>query len=104
MMSAVSLLDETLRCPRCGMNYLHQGEVEVFVRHEEDGLSTAVLIDKHGAPKVGQPERNPSGRRDGLRISFTCECCHDENSSLKPWSLAIYQHKGVTMLVWDEPA
>ena len=43
---------------------------------------------------------NPSSRRDGMRMFFTCEGCHgSEDKSKNPpmFELLIYQHKGVTI-------
>ena len=86
----------TLHCPACGFFYLHHIKVDVFSRMQEDsptGLhvavdGTSVAID-HGADcKDG----NPSMRRDGLAVYFTCEGC--EAVSV----LTLVQHKGNTIL------
>ncbi len=84
-----------LQCPHCGFDYLHQKAIEYFSRKEdaEKGLHVSVtsldtvIIDDR---LVG----NPSSRRDGIKISFTCEGCS------APCSLAIVQHKGQTFLGW----
>lgn len=44
-------------------------------------------------------ERNPSSRRDGLVISFTCEqCSRDDPGDVI--ELTIAQHKGSTEIGW----
>jgi hypothetical protein len=102
----VSNLDEgQLQCPHCDGTYLHQTKVEVFWRGEravdgrmigrEDAPSIAVVIDD-GTASLGIPTRNPSTRRDGLLIHFFCENC-----DYRP-TLAIAQHKGQTMIFWDQ--
>jgi len=39
--------------------------------------------------------KNPSKRRDGIRIAFECEAC----GPVQP--LVIYQHKGETFVEWE---
>ena len=41
---------------------------------------------------------NPSYRRGGIRIYFTCEGCGNtlQGDDLPPYELLIYQHKGRT--------
>jgi len=88
-----------LHCPFCGFSYLHHGGVEVFNREFEDsekGSHTYVsgnggITYSHLGPMV---PGNPSPRRDGVLIRFTCEACDD------PLVLAIYQHKGQTYVEW----
>jgi hypothetical protein len=68
--------------------YLHHEKVEVFERNEdrEEGLHAVVTS---GAVTVDTSlEKNPSQRRNGLLITFSCEHC-----SAKP-VLSIVQHKG----------
>jgi transcription elongation factor Elf1 len=88
--------DETLRCPRCGGDYLHQGRVEVFHRKVEDGPWRGITVDR-GVPIADCSAPNPSERRQGLLIYFECEFCDLESSDLP---LAIYQHKGRTFVEW----
>lgn len=90
-----------LRCPVCGEVNLHQDTVEVFNRRQEDGVSTAVLVQKNGAPIVGHPEHNPSEHREGVLIVFWCERCHDpEFDQHRFFKLAIYQEQGNTLMEW----
>jgi hypothetical protein len=69
-----------LHCPRCGSLYLHQLGIKVFHRRE-DGENVAVItVDgaKAGielAPNTSSG--NPSARRHGLSIEFSCEECSD---------------------------
>ena len=88
--------DETLRCPRCGEDYLHQGRVEVFHRVTEGEPSRGVTVDR-GVPIADLSAANPSERRDGLLIFFSCGYCDLEARDLP---LAVYQHKGRTIVEW----
>ena len=91
--------DGILCCPHCGGNNLHHSTVEVFNRPREDDPSTAVLVKENGAPIVGHPLSNPSGRRNGILIEFKCENCGFDNPA-KVFALGIVQHKGNTFLSW----
>lgn len=86
----------TLVCPCCGGANLHHHRVEVFSRKEEDspdGVRTLVL---DGVTTIDQEvKRNPSRRRDALRIGFWCETC-----DAKP-QIDVVQHKGATHLFWS---
>lgn len=93
--------DDALLCPRCGSNNLHHGRVTVYDRGEDAPLTAVSVID---GCEIFHTEResircaNPSARRHGLAILFTCEGCG-------VWSeLTIEQHKGETYLHWREPA
>jgi hypothetical protein len=88
--------DETLRCPWCGGDYLHQRRVEVFHRHREEGPSVGVTVER-GVPIADLSASNPSERRQGLLIFFDCENCDLEAQDLP---LAFYQHKGRTFVEW----
>jgi hypothetical protein len=101
--------DAVLNCPRCGFDYLHHREVEVFSRSEDAPTVRRVTVVGVTAPGgiVGDcgpvtvehiPEAgagNPSGRRDGLVIHFECEGC---GTGLM---LNIAQHKGSTFMEWS---
>lgn len=83
-------------CSSCGGFYLHQGDVEVFNRCCEDaasGLHAVVMHDRVAidTSMIG----NPSERRQGLTISFTCETCHASPT------LKIIQCKGETLIEWE---
>jgi hypothetical protein len=88
---------DMLVCPACKFNYTHQEAVEVFDRLEDsDGIHACV---SRGTITMDRNmHENPSPRRQGLRINFTCESCHYEDSENcpPPFELLIYQHKGQT--------
>ena len=85
-----------LKCPKCGYQYLHHGNVEVYTRDREDGPSQKVLVSNGrvipAIENVGG--QNPSGRRGGIRVYFTCE------NGCKS-ALCIVQYKGETFLSWE---
>lgn len=111
---ADALIDDgTLLCPSCEEPYLHQCNVTVFERGEDDEYTT--VIAQNGAD--AQVNRfksddtcNPSSRRHGLLLEFTCEHCHADQftsgegnsywSAPNPFLLGIAQHKGVTLMQW----
>lgn len=83
--------DGYLVCPSCGGNYLHQRWVREYDRAGEDGETTVTEVHCTKVRTVNQDaDRNPSRRRDGIRIAFACEGCtaHVE--------LIVSQHKGNT--------
>ena len=87
--------EDGLICPKCGCDNLHQNEVSVFWRKQEDSaecasIGSSVLQTNYFV----DPGRNPSPRRDGLLIKFYCEQCDADPE------LAIYQHKGTTYIKW----
>jgi hypothetical protein len=95
-----------LSCPNCGEDYLHHVGVVVFDRAEDAPRVTRTSIrDGHvGSHIVAGDGENPSGRRDGVVIHFTCEQC--KAGDVFPMELRIAQHKGFTYLSWryrDEP-
>lgn len=94
-----------LHCPHCHSEFIHQQEVHVFNRIDEDLANTRssmkncsgepleeILPDK---PEPLPTPKNPSKRRQGLSIDFCCESCH------KLSRLLIAQHKGQTFLNWE---
>lgn len=83
-----------LLCPNCGFGYLHHEKVDVYERGEDatDGLHVAI----RGSAKVDRNMKgNPSSRRDGLRIHFSCEGCSVVSF------MTIAQHKGQTYLAFE---
>ena len=85
--------ESPLLCPGCKGNYLHHGLVEVFNRNKEDGGEGFHFKIKH--LHVNTDENmvdNPSSRRDGILIHFSCEFCGAEPV------MAIMQHKGQTFM------
>ena len=101
-------IGDVLLCPVCLKNYpdgegtwLHQEGVEVFFREEDSDKGIHGYIADTGSflavdGDCGRDSRNPSTRRDGLIIYFSCEWC----SPLYTFELRIAQHKGVTMMEW----
>lgn len=87
-----------LVCPVCSNTYLHQTDVAVFGRHEDEDQVKVVTVTESGAHEAeiaNSLSLNPSPRRHGVRISFWCEHCEDTVPDL-----AIYQHKGETFIEW----
>ena len=79
-----------LECPNCNGNNLHHGKVEVFDREEDKSTGLRVSIVDGASTIDTNLQRNPSERRHGLIIHFSCEHCE-----AKPL-LTIVQHKGST--------
>jgi hypothetical protein len=80
-----------LKCPVCGFDYTHHGNVEDFVRAQEDAPS---MLRRPGSNVISPTTDNPSSRRDAVRIRFHCEEGHH-------WHLDIAQHKGQTLVTAD---
>lgn len=98
---AVVLTEEygKLLC-KCGSDYLHQGNTTIFERGEDGDIVTVIAQDDCTAQVTNFPSRdtcNPSPRRHGLIIEFGCEMCGADGSVQR---LAIFQHKGNTIMEW----
>ena len=95
----VSIDDQhILNCPYCNDGYLHQYAVEVFVRKCEDsnvGLKITTVGESFSKSTDVQTG-NPSNRRDGIVIKFTCEGCEELPE------LLIIQDRGNTQIKWKE--
>ena len=90
-----SVSPQALNCPGCGECFLHQTDVNVYDRVQDAFTGQHVKIQGDGLVKIDcNLTGNPSGRRQGLTIAFTCEHC-----STAP-VLGISQHKGFTMIGW----
>jgi hypothetical protein len=100
-----ALNDNTaILCPNCDSSYLHHEEILINARAQDSDTGTCVHVSGIGDYCCGPIETKHieqasmalsiSPRRGGLLITFWCECCQ---SSPK---LAIYQHKGETILKW----
>lgn len=87
-----------LNCSCGGHGNLHHGNVTVFKRREDADVTTVIAQDGDTAQVSTFPSAdtcNPSPRRSGMLIEFSCEQC--------PWKsmqLAIFQHKGATFMEW----
>ena len=91
--------NSTLLCPACKYDYTHQEYYEIYQRNEDySGIHTVVKL--HGTTVDTIMKDNPSSRRQGMRMYFSCEGCHgDQEEGVNPplFELLIYQHKGVTV-------
>jgi hypothetical protein len=86
-----------LLCPKCHEGYLHQREVYVYFREEEDSvLGTSVNVTKEAVYTTRHQTGNPSTRRDGFTATFMCELCHGYVK------LCFAQHKGHTNVYWNK--
>lgn len=98
--TAVHIDDYDLTCPFCSGTYLHQSAVEIYFRKEdhETGIKAVILGGQyeHAHSISNNMQGNPSARRDGITIKFTCEGCENEPE------LTIVQHKGQTHINWKE--
>lgn len=101
------LEDNILLCPQCKSNNLHQGTVTVFNR-DEDGKHTQVTCvqkddDASTVLITDETTSNPSPRRNGMLIEFWCEHCFEVQEGDEIHDklvLAVYQHKGLTLIEW----
>lgn len=81
-----------LLCPSCDSEYTHQQSVEVYFRDEEDAKKgSCVQVGSRSVRRIPMTN-NPSDRRDGLRIHFSCEQCP------ALFVLDVLQHKGYTFV------
>jgi hypothetical protein len=88
---------EPLSCPNCRGEYLHHEVVTVYDRREDADFVTRTEVRKSSVSREAvnsENSGNPSSRRDGLAIQFSCEMC-----SAMP-ELTLQQHKGQTFLAW----
>lgn len=92
-----------LLCPDCGNGNLHQIWVESYFREEDAKVGKFCQASREGYAAFHGllPDHNPSQRRDGIRIGFTCEHCTDEVES-GTFVLAVAQHKGSTLMYWED--
>jgi hypothetical protein len=88
--------ENPIHCAWCGEFNLHHFKVEFFARHEDDELTQETQIELNRGRwanvtvqlVASRRSRNPSSRRTGLIISFSCEHCSGITE------LHIAQHKG----------
>jgi hypothetical protein len=91
-----------LLCPRCGSERLHHEVVTVFDREENAGtcIRTHVrrgAVSMESVPSAGSG--NPSKRRSGVAIWFSCEGCGSQDN-FDALELTIAQQKGSTAIGW----
>ncbi len=94
--------DAMLVCPRCHTpySYLHHHEVKIFSRCEDaEQIRLTTVNDDKTTVAIASNGGNPSARRDGLSVSFSCELCGAGNAG-ETMQLNIAQHKGVTEISW----
>lgn len=84
--------EAVLRCKSCGFNCVHQERVDVFERGEDQEYGVHVSVGNMKAVIDTSLTDNPSKRRDGVSIFYSCEACNDITR------LDIYQHKGNTFI------
>jgi len=91
-------LGQGLLCPSCGGGYLHHEAIDIFERPEDADVILHTTAGDTVTSKLEPADRseNPSPRRHGLFITFSCEGC-DATPILD-----IHQHKGGTFLRWRE--
>lgn len=92
--------DSTLTCPRCGGSYLHHRSGVFYERGEDDESTVKITVGDFESNMVVVPSKssgNPSRRRDGFVMRFSCESCSKSEPDLE---LSIAQHKGQTLISW----
>ena len=92
-----------LLCEECGGEYLHQEKIEIFERSEDSSHGLKVTTQNNGQCVLSQSmAENPSPRRQGVRIIFSCEFCPSDGDPCVGGKLTtvleIIQHKGGTYL------
>ncbi len=87
-----------LVCPNCGEEYLHHEGIVSYDRTEDSNVLLKTKIkryDVHSEYVNSEGSGNPSDRRDGVAIHFSCECCYAD------MRLTLAQHKGRTFVAWE---
>lgn len=93
-------IDNHLLCPTCGEDYLHDcgvadmNNVDDCVR----SVSNVILVEDGKVTKSDSNVKLPF-RGGSIAIKFWCETCNPENNKKY---LYISQHKGNTILSWEE--
>ena len=93
-MSVTTFKEAVLTCPSCGVTYVHQQSADQYWRSEDAVEGTHVTSSAERTTVDGDMVGNPSPRRYGLVLKFSCEACN-----VAP-RLGIYQHKGQTFVGW----
>ena len=103
----------SLHCPLCGGYNLHHEAVAVYTGlcpREDLSKEQEVIVHTNGTVEDGYTlrtgTRNPSLRREGIRIRMSCESCSYDPANPEDAisDLVIYQHKGTTYIEWDDYA
>lgn len=85
-----------LPCGACGGDFTHIASVEVFMRKEDADSGMHVLIEQASVGVDANLSRNPSPRRDGIKIMLSCETCNETAP------VNIVQHKGNNFIYYAE--
>jgi len=89
-----------LHCPFCKSYWLHHEDIIVFSRYEDDKETIVTTVSDKKTKEYILPSHetgNPSLRRHGLTLTFSCEDC-----KIRGMKFHIYQHKGSTIMEWGE--
>lgn len=90
-------IGRALLCPRCGGSNLHHDTVAIFNRGEdEEQVRQTTVTASATVVEITEGKDNPSERRSGIAIQFSCETCEDKATM----EMTIAQHKGTTFLRW----
>ncbi len=102
----VKIVDGDLVCPLCENKYLRQGATSVYQRVEDEAACTLTVVDGFSTEVNARATNagNPSARRQGLTIQFTCETSGDPKHPDTTLELCIAQHKGMTEVYWRHEA
>lgn len=84
--------DSELLCPSCSDNHLRHERVEIFERAEDESKGIHVSVEDEKAIIDTSLTNNPSERRHGISIHFSCEQCSAKSI------LTLAQHKGNTLV------
>jgi len=79
-------------CPNCGEPYLHHEKVEIFERGEDEEFGIHAQVENGVLTTDTNLTGNPSARRHGMLIHFSCEGCTETSV------LSLEQHKGTTYI------
>ncbi len=89
--AGVETMNAVHTCPNCGSENTRHYGVDAYSRIQEDGVGHHARVDHTGVTVDTDLSRNPSTRRDGIRINLWCEECNFVHD------LEIKQHKGQTL-------
>ena len=91
-------LDDGVLISPCGSHNIHQTRIDVYARTEDQPSMRHTSVHNIAGDTASQTvpctSDNPSLRRQGLVLEFTCEGCEDTHH------LSIAQHKGLTHTRW----
>lgn len=94
----INLNGDVLICSQCDGTYLHHYETVVYDRKEDSEMTAVTEVRPgrvHHAVERSDSVKNPSSRRHGVVIRFTCEGCEGVKE------ITVVQHKGQTFIKWE---